>query len=151
MTARVEKIQALLEPVVEAMGFELWGVRYFQGQENVLRLYIDSEAGISVDDCANVSHQASGVLDVEEPIQAEYVLEVSSPGMDRPLFKPSHWQRFIGEPVKVRLVAPVAGRRKFSAVIKAVEGDDIIVEVDNEDVRIPFTQIDRAHLVPVLD
>ena len=136
---------------MEAMGFELWGVRYFQGKQNVLRLYIDAEAGVTVDDCAEVSHQVSGVLDVEDPITSDYMLEISSPGMDRPLFKPAHWQRFIGEPVKVRLFAPVAGRRKFSAVIKAVEGDDIIVEVDDEDVRIPFTQIDRAHLDPVLD
>jgi ribosome maturation factor RimP len=151
MTAKAEEIQVLLEPVVEAMGFELWGVRYFQGKQNVLRLYIDAEAGVTVDDCAEVSHQVSGVLDVENPITSEYMLEISSPGMDRPLFKPAHWQRFIGEPVKVRLFAPVAGRRKFSAVIKAVEGDDIIVEVDDEDVRIPFTQIDRAHLDPVLD
>ena len=151
MTAKAEEIQVLLEPVVEAMGFELWGVRYFQGKQNVLRLYIDAEAGVTVDDCAEVSHQVSGVLDVEDPITSDYMLEISSPGMDRPLFKPAHWQRFIGEPVKVRLFAPVAGRRKFSAVIKAVEGDDIIVEVDDEDVRIPFTQIDRAHLDPVLD
>lgn len=151
MTVKTEQIQALLEPVVEAMGFELWGVRYFQGKQNVLRLYIDAEAGVTVDDCAEVSHQVSGVLDVEDPITSDYMLEISSPGMDRPLFKPAHWQRFVGEAVKVRLFAPVAGRRKFSAVIKAVEGDDIIVEVDDEDVRIPFTQIDRAHLVPVLD
>ncbi len=151
MTAKAEEIQVLLEPVVEAMGFELWGVRYLQGKQNVLRLYIDAEQGVTVDDCAEVSHQVSGVLDVEDPITSDYTLEISSPGMDRPLFKPAHWQRFIGEPVKVRLFAPVAGRRKFSAVIKAVEGDDIIVEVDDEDVRIPFTQIDRAHLDPVLD
>lgn len=152
MTARVEKIQSLLEPVVEAMGFELWGVRYFQGKQNTLRLYIDSAAGITVDDCAAVSDQVSGVLDVEEPIAAEYVLEVSSPGMDRPLFKPEHWKRFTGESAKVHLLAPVAGRRKFTAVIRAVEEDDVLLEVEDEEVlRVPFTQIDRAHVVPALD
>jgi ribosome maturation factor RimP len=151
MTAKAEQIQTMLEPVVEAMGFELWGVRYFQGKQSVLRLYIDAEDGVTVDDCAEVSHQVSGVLDVEDPISSDYMLEISSPGMDRPLFKPAHWQRFIGEQVKVHLLAPIEGRRKFSAWIRAVEGDDIILQVDEENVRVPFTQIDRANLVPVLD
>lgn len=151
MSRKVEQIQALLGPVVEAMGFELWGVQYLQGKGATLRLYIDSEDGIGVDDCAEVSHQVSGVLDVENPISGEYVLEVSSPGMDRPLFTLEQWGRYAGSPVKLQLVAPLDGRRKFSAVIAAVEGDEVVLEVDGEPVRVPFTQIDRANLVPVFE
>lgn len=151
MSRKVEQIQALLGPVVEAMGFELWGVQYLQGKKATLRLYIDSESGIDVDDCADVSHQVSGVLDVEDPISGEYVLEVSSPGMDRPLFTPDHWTRFIGSPVRLRLLAPVEGRKKFAAVIKAVEGDEVLLQVDEEELKVPFTQIDRANLEPVFD
>lgn len=151
MAAKAEQIQALLAPVVEAMGYELWGVQYLQGKGATLRLFIDHEAGVSVDDCAEVSHQVSGVLDVEDPISGDYTLEVSSPGMDRPLFTLAQWSRFIGESVKVRLLAPVAGRRKFSALVRAVEGDEVLLEIDGEELRIPFTQIDRANLVPALD
>lgn len=151
MSRKVEQIQALLGPVVEAMGFELWGVQYLQGKGATLRLYIDAENGINVDDCADVSHQVSGVLDVENPIAGEYVLEVSSPGMDRPLFSLEQWARYAGSPVRLQLVAPLEGRRKFSAVITAVEGDDVLLEVDGEQVRVPVTQIDRANLIPVFD
>lgn len=151
MSRKVEQIQALLGPVVEAMGFELWGVQYLQGKGATLRLYIDAENGINVDDCADVSHQVSGVLDVENPIAGEYVLEVSSPGMDRPLFSLEQWVRYAGSPVRLQLVAPLEGRRKFSAVITAVEGDDVLLEVDGEQVRVPVTQIDRANLIPVFD
>jgi ribosome maturation factor RimP len=151
MARKADQIQALLAPVVEGMDFELWGVQYIQGKKAVLRIYIDHEEGISVDDCAEVSHQVSGVLDVEDPITSEYVLEVSSPGMDRPLFALAQWARFVGEPVQVRLFAPVAGRRKMTALIKAVEGEEVLLDVDDEEVRIPFEQIDRANLVPVFD
>ena len=151
MSRRAEQIRDLLAPVVEAMGFELWGVQYIQGKRTTLRLYIDREEGIGVDDCAEVSHQVSGVLDVENPIAGEYVLEVSSPGMDRPLFTLEQWARFAGEPVKLQLVAPLEGRRKFSAVVEAVEGDEVVLVVDGDRIRVPFTQIDRANLVPVFD
>lgn len=86
MSRRSDDLNALLGPVVEAMGYEFWGLEYLQGRGAVLRIFIDKDDGISVDDCAAVSHQASGVLDVEDLISGEYNLEVSSPGMERPLF-----------------------------------------------------------------
>lgn len=151
MSRRMQQLEALLAPVVEDMGFELWGLEFFRGRSAVLRLYIDGEQGISVDDCAEVSHQVSGVLDVEDPLPGEYNLEVSSPGLDRPLFTLSHWTRYIGEQVKLQLVAPVAGRRKFVARLKAVNGDVLLLEHEGESLHVPFTQVDRANLVPRID
>jgi len=92
VATKEQQIQALLEPTVEALGYELWGLEYLsQGRHSTLRLYIESEQGISIDDCAAVSEQVSSVLDVEDPITGEYTLEVSSPGMDRLLFKPDQY------------------------------------------------------------
>jgi len=94
VSKKVEALQAMLAPAVAAVGFELWGVEFFQqGRHSVLRLFIDGPEGVGVDDCARVSHQASGVLDVEDPIAGEYTLEVSSPGWDRPLFTLAHYAR----------------------------------------------------------
>lgn len=151
MSRRKDEIRALLAPVVEAMGYELWGLEYLQGRGAVLRLYIDKPEGITVDDCSLVSHQVSGVLDVEDPIPGEYNLEVSSPGMDRPLFELEQYARYVGEEVQFRLLAPVAGKRRLKAPLQAVEGDDLVVEVEGEVVRVPFTQVDRANLVPKFD
>lgn len=151
MSRRKDEIRALLAPVVEAMGYELWGLEYLQGRGAVLRLYIDKPEGITVDDCSMVSHQVSGVLDVEDPIPGEYNLEVSSPGMDRPLFELEQYARYVGEEIQFRLLAPVAGKRRLKAPLRAVEGDDLVVEVEGEVVRVPFTQVDRANLVPKFD
>ena len=92
----------------------------------MLRVYIDSENGVGVDDCAKVSRQVSGVLDVEDPISGEYTLEVSSPGMDRPLFKLSQYQDYIGHVVQLRLRMPFDGRRKFKGVLNGIEDEDIV-------------------------
>ena len=114
MSKRTEQIRELLAPVVNDMGYELWGIEYLQGRGAVLRLYIDHEAGITVDDCVAVSHEVSGVLDVEDPIPGEYNLEVSSPGMDRPLFELSQFERYLGEQVQLKLLAPVAGTVSYT-------------------------------------
>lgn len=151
MSRRTDEIRALLQPVVEAMGYELWGLEYLQGRGAVLRLYIDREDGITVDDCSLVSHQVSGVLDVEDPIPGEYNLEISSPGLDRPLFTLEQFARYVGDEVQLRLLAPVAGKRRLKAVLLAVEGDDLVLEVEGEPVRVPFTQVDRANLVARFD
>ena len=107
------ELRKLLEPAVSALGFELVGVEFVSGRRGLLRLYIDSEDGVTIDDCQAVSHQVSGLLDVEDPIQGQYSLEVSSPGLDRPLFRAADFERFAGHEVSLRLVAPVEGRRKF--------------------------------------
>ncbi|AJD49712.1 hypothetical protein S7S_16500 [Isoalcanivorax pacificus W11-5] len=148
---KADQLHALLAPSVESMGYVLWGLEYIQGRGAVLRIYIDHEDGITVDDCAEVSHQVSGVLDVEDPISGEYTLEVSSPGMDRPLFTLEQWQLYIGEKVQVRLLAPVSNRRRFTADITAVMGDDLHLAVDGQTLVVPFAQVDRANVVPQFD
>lgn len=143
----------MLQPVVESLGYEFWGLEYIQGRGATLRIYIDrdSDEGVSVDDCALVSHQVSGVLDVEDPIPGEYNLEVSSPGMERPLFTIEQWCRYIGEDIQIRLLAPVAGKRRLTATLTAIEGDDVLLDVKGEALRVPFAQVDRANLVAKFD
>lgn len=149
LAARDEKIQALIEPTIEALGFELWGLEYLsQGRHTTLRLYIDSENGINVGDCAEVSRQVSSVLDVEDPITGEYTLEVSSPGVDRLLFQLEQYTGYIGEWIELRLRAPFEGRRKFKGTLKGIEGDEIVVQVDNHEFVLPFTSIDKAQVKP---
>jgi len=147
---KIDQLEAILAPVVQSMGFEFWGVQYIQGRGAVVRVFIDHEDGISVDDCADVSHQVSGVLDVEDPINTEYVLEISSPGMDRPLFTLPQWQRFIGENIKVRLLGPIQGRRRFVGELLAVdEGEEqVSLRHEEEVILVPFGQIDRANVEP---
>ena len=144
-------LQALLAPTVEGMGFELVGVEYAAaGRGSLLRLYIDSAAGIDVDDCAEVSHQVSGVLDVEDPIKQEYRLEVSSPGLDRPLFVREHFERFAGRRARIKLRSPVEeGRgRKLTVELGGVDGDSLKVISDKGEFLVPLQQIHSARLVP---
>ncbi|GGO88629.1 ribosome maturation factor RimP [Marinobacterium nitratireducens] len=142
-------LHELIEPSVTALGFELWGIEYVaQGAHSVLRIYIDSEDGISVDDCAKVSHQVSGILDVEEPISGQYNLEVSSPGMDRPLFTLEQFAAWAGHQVQLRLRVPFEGRRKFKGLLNGVEGDEVLLVVDKEEYLLPIDLIDRANIVP---
>lgn len=151
ISKKVEELTAMLEPAVTACGFELWGIEFFQqGRHSVLRLFIDTEreAGVSVEDCSAVSHQVSGVLDVEDPIAGEYTLEVSSPGWDRALFKPSQYQRFIGEEVSLRLNAPLQGRRRYKGRIVSVAEMLVTLDVDGVSVDVPFAGIDKASIVP---
>ena len=141
----------MLEPAVAACGFDLWGIEFFQqGRHSVLRLFVDTEReeGVSVEDCSAVSHQVSGVLDVEDPIAGEYTLEVSSPGWDRVLFKPSQYQRFIGEEASLRLNAPLQGRRRYKGRIEAVSDTQVTLHVEGVSVDIPFAAIDKANIVP---
>jgi len=148
---KVDKLTAMLEPAVQACGFELWGIEFFQqGRHTVLRLYIDTEAesGVGVDDCSTGSHQVSGVLDVEDPIAGEYTLEVSSPGWDRGLFKPSHYARFVGEEVSLRLNAPLQGRRRYKGVIQSADELQVTLLADGVTISIPFASIDKANVVP---
>lgn len=139
----------MFEPVASSLGCELWGVEYIaQGRRALLRVYIDKEDGIGVEDCEKVSRQVSSVLDVEDPIQSEYTLEVSSPGMDRPLFKLEQFETSVGETVAVRLRLPFEGRRKFTGLLKGIENDEIVLEVDNEEYVLPYELVDKANIVP---
>lgn len=146
--ANVQSVQDLIEPAVIALGFELWGVQLLsQGRHSTLRVFIDGPEGINVEDCAAVSHQVSGILDVEDPIKSQYTLEVSSPGIERPLFTLAQYQRYIGEEISVRLRVPFEGRRKVSGLLTAIEADDIVLRVNDEEYLLPFDTIDRANIV----
>lgn len=142
-------LHALIEPIVVGMDYELVGIEYLpQGKHSILRIYIDKPEGIDVDDCSDVSRQLSAMLDVEDPIKGEYNLEVSSPGLDRPLFTPAHFEQFLHAQVSVRLKMPIEGKRKFVAVIQAINGDAVDLVVDGKTLTVPFDIIDKANLVP---
>lgn len=144
-----EHLTELLEPIIEGLGYECVGIEYNpHPKHGLLRIYIDRPEGIILDDCTKVSHQISGVLDVEDPIPGEYQLEVSSPGADRPLFKISHFLQFIGETVKVQLYAPVQQRKKITGIIQEVDGDTIRLAEGDQVFAIPFQMISKARLVP---
>ncbi len=145
-------LQALLQPVVEDLGFEFVGLEFNPSHSHgLLRIYIDRPDGVVVDDCARVSREVSAVLDVEDPISGHYTLEVSSPGLDRPLFTPEQFARFVGSEVKVSVLPPLDGRRRFLGVIQAVDGEDIVLEVDGERLVIPHERIQKARIQPVFD
>ena len=143
-------LKAILEPAVTALGFELWGVEYLvRGRHRLLRVYIDGPNGITVDDCAAVSHQVSGVLDVEDPIPGEYTLEVSSPGLDRVLFEQAHYARYVGSLLVVRTQAPVSGRRRFRGRLQSVSDDGVVLVLDEGGEKaFAFADIDKAQIEP---
>ena len=145
-----DRLVDLLEPVVTGLGYE-WVGSEFDGHQRTLRIYIDSPDGIGVDDCSKVSYQVSGVLDVEDPIPGRYQLEVSSPGLDRPLFALSHFERFIGSLVKLQLSRALEGRLRFKARITGVEGQDVVLEDETGVFKIPYDLMDKARLVPEFD
>jgi len=145
-----DRLTRLVEPVVVGMGYELVGVE-FDSRQRTLRVYIDSEKGVLVDDCSKVSHQLSGLLDVEDPIPGNYHLEVSSPGMDRPLFTLDHFGRFQGAMVRIQLLGPIEGRRRFKARLLGVLGEKIMLLDGETQFNIPFESIDKARIVPEFD
>ncbi len=147
-----DKLSELLSPIVEDLGYRFWGLEYqVRKADALLRIYIDHENGISVDDCAKVSHEVAGILDVEEPITMAYILEVSSPGMDRILFSANQFSEFIGEDVKMKLNQMVDKRRKIKGKIVSVEGEQITIESEQEQITITFDQIMRARINPGFD
>ena len=142
-----EHVTELLEPVIEGLGYECVGVEFHPSRgEAVLRVFIDGPNGVNVDDCARVSHQVSGVLDVEDPITGDYALEVSSPGLDRPVFKTSDYTRFTGESVRIRLRERIDGRRKISGRLAGLTDEGVIVETGEGRTVVPLSSIDGAHI-----
>ena len=149
MASKEAQLTEMIAPVVESMEYIMWGLEYSsQGRHTTLRVYIDHDNGITVDDCAAVSRQISAVMDVEDPISQEYTLEVSSPGMDRPLFTLEQFQRYINEWVEIRLRMPFEGRRKFKGVLVNIEDQDVVVQVDNTEFLLPIDMIEKAHVIP---
>ncbi len=147
--AGIAQLNKLFAPVVEGMGFEFVGLEYLSGSSPaILRFYIDHEQGITVDNCAAVSRQISSVLDVEDPITGEYTLEVSSPGMDRPLFIAEHYQQFLGERIKCKLRMPQDGRRNFTGKLLEANEEKIVLSIDNDEFELFIDDIEKANIVP---
>ncbi|MBU8974837.1 ribosome maturation factor RimP [Lysobacter sp. FW306-1B-D06B] len=160
MTDKAVEIANLLAPTVASLGVELLGAEYLAAPGNaVLRLYIDVPAdravgedgqprSVTIDDCEAVSREVSAQLDVEDPISSQYTLEVSSPGIDRPLFTLGHYERFAGETAKVAMKLPQDGRRRLQGQIARVDGDNVVFVLDGNEFVVPFGNIDKARLVP---
>jgi ribosome maturation factor RimP len=166
MSSARQRLVDLLEPAIESMGYELVDLEAnLSGRHGVIRIYIDRLAsgpptpvpsstaegdgsGIGLDDCEAVSRQVSGILDVEDVVRAQYNLEVSSPGMDRKLVKPAHFDRFAGSEVTGRLRTMIDGRRKLSGVLRRREGEEIVVLVDGREINVPLANLELMRLVP---
>jgi ribosome maturation factor RimP len=150
MKSAEPKLTQLIRSVVEPMGYECVGVEHDAGGGGgaVLRVYIDHDDGIGLDDCEAVSHQLSGALDVADPIAGNYDLEVSSPGLDRPLFELEHFRRFAGARVRIRLAEKLDGRRRFDGRIAGTDDESILLDMDGERIALPFRHIESARLVP---
>ena len=146
---RVEKLNELLQPLVEDLGYEFIGLEYNPNPKNsVLRIYIDREDGVGIEDCESVSRETAALLDVKDPIRSHYNLEVSSPGLDRPLFTPAHYSEFTGCEAQITLFAPQEGRRKFKGTILDADENSVSIEQDGSEVTLDYDNIAKAKLVP---
>lgn len=150
MASLQDRLVEQLEPLVENLGYELVLLEYNAHRgSGLLRLFIDAAGGVTLGDCEKVSREVEGLLDVEDPIPQNYRLEVSSPGLDRPLVKPAHFERFAGAQVRVQLLAPQDGRRKFRGVLRGMRGGGVVLETqDAGTVELALDNIERARLVP---
>lgn len=153
---REEAITELLRPIVESMGYEWWGVEYHHNSVNaILRVYVDKlDGGISIDDIVEVTEQLNPVLDVENPIASAYTFEVSSPGIDRPLYTLAQYARYIGETVRLQMRVPVNGQRKFTGVLANVDDKQEKITLtlpkakEVVEIELDFTLIDKAKIEP---
>ncbi|MCG6881349.1 MAG: ribosome maturation factor RimP [Deltaproteobacteria bacterium] len=144
----LEEIEALVEPVLDEMGIELVDLEYFSGHgRQVLRIYADRPTGITLDDCAMVSREIGHLLDVSDLLQHQYVLEVSSPGLNRPLKREKDFFRVVGQQIKVQTTAPLKGRSNFSGVLQSVENGMLKIDLGDAVVQIPAKSIRKANLV----
>jgi ribosome maturation factor RimP len=146
-----DELMKLLGPAVESLGYELSDLELRIGtRDGMLRLFIDKPEGIGLEDCEIVNRQISTLLDVEDPIPGNYVLEVSSPGLDRRLTKVEHFKRFKGNDIRVKLRFPIEGRKNFRGALRAADEENIEVEVDGESHSLPIATIESARLVPAV-
>jgi ribosome maturation factor RimP len=144
----VEEIWNLVEPVIASEGMEILEIEYRRESIGwVLRIYIDNERGVSVDDCATISRIAGDVLDVADLIRNSYNLEVSSPGLDRPLRKWEQFQRYTGDIVEIRTTSPIQNRRNFKGLLKEASPDQVVIEINGKNQAIPMLLIERARLL----
>ena len=145
----MQDLTTLFEPVIQSMGYQLVGIEFQDStQHGTLRVYIDHENGIGVDDCVAISRQISAILDVEEPIQQAYDLEVSSPGINRPLFKAQDYEQFFGHSAKIKMAVALDGRKNFRGVLQGVtDSKTVQIVVDNESYDLRISDIAKANLV----
>ena len=149
MHRQTVNLDNLLRPVIADLGYVCWGIEYQrQGRGALLRVYIDSETGIDLEDCEKVSRRLSGILDVEDPIAGEYLLEVSSPGLDRLLFTRAHYEQFVGETVKVKLSVAIEKRKRITGRIQEVTEQAVILNEAGREFHLPLAEIERARLCP---
>ena len=151
LSATESQIEAMLGPTIRALGCEVWGVEFRPRRGSaLLRVFIEGANGgdITLEDCERVSGQVSALLDVEDPIATQYRLEISSPGLDRLLFRREHYELSVGEQVDVRLAFPFEGRRRFVGLLAGVEGEDVVVRIDEDEYLLPLGQIHRTRIVP---
>ena len=145
---RSEQLKELFEPIVDALGYVLWGVETsLSGKDPMVRIFIDSDKGIGVEACAAVSHHVGAMLDVEDPIASEYRLEVSSPGLDRPLFTLQQFEKYQGHNVKLKLRRPFEERRKFTGQLVKVDGDELVIREGEYEYILPIQLIEKANLI----
>jgi ribosome maturation factor RimP len=145
----VQKLNELIQPLVEDLGYEFVGIEYSNNPKNsVLRIYIDQQDGVDIKDCEVVSHESAALLDVKDPIKSQYTLEVSSPGLARPLFTPAHYSEFVGHQALINLFSPLDGRRKFSGPILGTNENSVQLEQDGVEVSLDFSNIVKAKLIP---
>ena len=148
MSSSVTLITELIDTTIQALGLDLWGVELLQqGKYSLLRIYIEREEGVTIEDCEKVSRQVSAIMDVEDPIAGEYTLEVSSPGMDRPLFSVEQYKQYVGSEVDLKLRRPLDGRRKFKGQIIKVSGDIVGLLVEGSEYDLEFSTIEKASIV----
>lgn len=142
------EINKLIEPLLNDLGYELWGCEYLsQGKHSLLRIYIDKLGGVNINDCGFVSKQIGSLLDVENIITQDYTLEVSSPGIPRPLFKKEQYARYLGKNIIVKLKTPLQNKRNFTGSLITVDDSSLILQTEGEQIQLPFSQIMKATLV----
>lgn len=146
------QVEALVAPTITSLGCSIWGVEYLsQGKYSKLRIYIEKTDGVTVDDCAAVSRHVGDLLDIEDLISPSYELEVSSPGMDRILFKPEQYMQHVGEQLDVRLNFPFEGRRRFIGQLAGLENDEVLLRVEDTEYVLPIENIRVARIVPTYE
>jgi ribosome maturation factor RimP len=148
---KAEEIGALIEPTVRGVGCELWGVQLIQGKQIILRIYIDADSGAGIEECEQVSREVSQLLDVEDPIPGDYTLEVSTPGLDRPLFTLEQFARYQGEQASVRLRVPYQGQRNFKGLLGGIRERQVVLKVEDKELLFSIEGIEKANVVPQLN
>ena len=144
----LNRLRELIQPIAEAFQKTLWGIEVLSsGKSSIVRVYIDSSKGVNVEECADISRQISSMLDVESFLPERYVLEVSSPGLNRKLFEISQYSAYIGEKVRISLKAPFEERKNYSGILTKIEEYDVVIESGDEEFTFPFEVIEKGHLV----